>query len=72
MAGVCDICGEKTGFRNKFRCQDGAICKKCYQIVSNDFSNTITRLTLSELKKVYIQNAESLVSKQDIMRKLRH
>lgn len=57
MAGVCDICGGKTGFRNSFRCQDGTICKNCYQIVSNNYTTTITRLTLLDLKKVYIKNA---------------
>ena len=35
MAGNCDICGEKLGFR-KFHCQDGVVCKllvkysRCY------------------------------------------
>lgn len=57
MAGVCDICGGKTGFRNSFRCQDGTICKNCYRIVSNNYTATITRSTLLDLKKVYIKNA---------------
>lgn len=71
MAGICDICGGKTGFRNIFRCQDGVICKKCYQVVSNDFSHTIAKLTLVELKETYIENAKSFVSKQDVIRKLK-
>ena len=57
MAGNCDICGGKTGFRNSFHCQDGTICKNCYRIVSNNYTTTITRSTLLDLKKVYIKNA---------------
>lgn len=57
MAGTCDICGGKTGFMNTFRCQDGTICKNCYRIVSNNYTSTITKLTLLELKKNYIKNA---------------
>lgn len=60
MAGICDICGGKTGFRNSFRCQDGVICKNCYRIVSNNFSSTIAGSTLLELKKTYIRNAQPL------------
>ena len=52
MAGNCDICGEKLGFR-KFHCQDGVVCKKCYAVVSNGFTETITKKTLAELKKTY-------------------
>ena len=52
MAGNCDLCGEKLGFR-KFHCQDGVVCKKCYAIVSNGFSETIAKKTLAELKKTY-------------------
>lgn len=59
MAGVCDICGGKTGFRNTFRCQDGVICKNCYRIVSNHYSTTITRSTILDLKKIYIRNAQA-------------
>lgn len=56
MAGNCDICGEKFGFR-KFHCQDGVVCKKCYAVVSNGFTETITKKTLAELKKTYEANA---------------
>ena len=56
MAGNCDLCGEKLGFR-KFHCQDGVVCKKCYAIVSNGFSETIAKKTLAELKKTYEANA---------------
>ena len=60
MAKTCDICGGKTGFLNTFRCQDGAICKNCYKIVSGNFANTITRMTLMDLKRLYIKNAQPL------------
>ena len=56
MAGNCDICGEKLGFR-KFHCQDGVVCKKCYAVVSNGFTETITKKPLAELKKTYEANA---------------
>lgn len=56
MAGNCDICGEKLEFR-KFHCQDGVVCKKCYAVVSNGFTETITKKTLAELKKTYEANA---------------
>ena len=56
MAGSCDICGEKLGFR-KFHCQDVVVCKKCYAVVSNGFTETITKKTLAELKKTYEANA---------------
>ena len=56
MAGNCDICGEKLGFR-KFHCKDGVVCKKCYAVVSNGFTETITKKTLAELKKTYEANA---------------
>ena len=56
MDGNCDICGEKLGFR-KFHCQDGVVCKKCYAVVSNGFTETITKKTLAELKKTYEANA---------------
>lgn len=60
MAKTCDICGGKTGFMNAFRCQDGVICKNCYKIVSGNYAATITKMTLTELKKRYIQNAQPL------------
>ena len=57
---TCDICGGKRGLLHSFRCQDGVICKNCYRIVSGNFANTITDKTLSELKKIYIRNAQPL------------
>lgn len=42
MAGNCDICGEKLGFR-KFHCQDGVVCKKCYAVVSNGLQRPLQR-----------------------------
>ena len=60
MAGTCDLCGGKTGFLNRFRCQDGAVCKNCYRIVSGNYSDTIARKSLKELKRLYVQNARPL------------
>ena len=71
MAKACDICGEKTGFRNRFRCQDGVICKKCYQVVSNDFSRTIARSTVLELKKIYVDNADVFMSKEELLQRMK-
>lgn len=61
----CDICGGKIGFMNTFHCQDGAICKNCYRIVSNHYANTITGMTLVELKKAYVKNAQPLDMGED-------
>ena len=58
MGKTCDICGGKTGFRNRFRCQDGVVCKRCYRIVSGNFATTIVKTPLSELKQRYLRFAE--------------
>ena len=58
MGKICDICHEPTGFRS-FRCVDGVVCKNCYLIVSNGYTGTIAKKTLTELKKVYIKNTLS-------------
>lgn len=60
MVKTCDICGGKTGLFQTFRCQDGVICKNCYRIVSGNYATTITKMTLTELKKLYIKNAQPL------------
>ncbi|MBQ6207705.1 MAG: DUF4428 domain-containing protein [Oscillospiraceae bacterium] len=62
MKQLCDICGGTTGFRNRFRCQDGVICKNCYRIVSGVYTTTVAKLTLAELKRRYIRNTEALES----------
>lgn len=56
MSRTCDICGSKIGLK-AFHCQDGKICKRCYQIVSNNFMSTIIQKSLSELRAIYDQNA---------------
>lgn len=56
MAKSCDICGKKIGFK-AFHCLDGKLCKECYQLVSNQFTSTITGKTLAELKQLYERNA---------------
>lgn len=52
---ICDICGAVIG-RKRFRCSDGVLCKDCYQIVTNNFSDTIADKTLQDLKMTYVQN----------------
>lgn len=56
MARVCDICGNKIGLKG-FHCQDGVVCKKCYALVSNGFTETITKKTLAELRRIYQTNS---------------
>lgn len=60
MAKTCDICGAKLGLFGSFHCQDGVVCKNCYRIVSGNYAATITKMTLAELKRLYIQNAQPL------------
>jgi len=60
MVKTCDICGGKVGLFQAFRCQDGVVCKKCYQIASGNYATTITKMTLAEVKKSYIKNAQPL------------
>lgn len=59
MAGICELCGKTIGFK-AFRCTDGKICKNCYEIVSNHFTDTITKATLTELKERYEENSRPL------------
>ncbi len=65
MAGTCDICGNKTGFLNQFRCQDGILCKDCYKIVSNHYSSTIAGSSLTELKKIHARNSRPIELGED-------
>ena len=58
MEKICGICGAKTGFLNRFRCQDGEVCKCCYRIVSGNYAVTVAETPLSELKRRYIRFAE--------------
>lgn len=60
MSKTCDLCGVKTGLFGSFRCQDGVVCKQCYRIVSRQYAETISGMTLLELKKRYVQNAQPL------------
>ena len=58
MEKTCGICGGRIGFGNRFRCQDGAVCKRCYRIVSGNYATTIVKTPLSELKKRYLRFAD--------------
>lgn len=64
MAKYCDICEKSIKFKG-FRCKDGIVCKKCYEIVSNHYTDTITGKTTSELKKIYNVNAAPIEIGQD-------
>ena len=55
MGQVCGICGGKAGF-GSFRCRDGKICRKCYEVVSNQFTRTISEMSLEDLKADYERN----------------
>lgn len=59
MARTCDLCGGKIGWK-AFHCQDGAVCKRCYRMVSGNFAAPITGLTLQELKRRYVRSAQPL------------
>lgn len=54
MAKTCGICYGSTGIKG-FRCKDGILCRKCYQIVADPSSGTITGKELQELKIVYVK-----------------
>lgn len=68
MAKVCDICKDSIGIRG-FKCIDGLICRKCYQIVTDQFSGTITDKTLHDLKIIYVNR---VYQSELLMRKKRN
>lgn len=64
MAKYCDICETKIKFKG-FRCKDGIVCKKCYGIVSNHYTDIIAKKTISELKGIYSVNTQPIEIGQD-------
>lgn len=50
----CLLCEKKLGWV-KFKTADGYLCKTCYGIASLNYTRTITRMTLTDLEKVYQQ-----------------
>lgn len=54
----CLICDKKIGLF-KFKSQDGFVCKTCYQIVSQNFTQIIRDKTATDLKESYRIRVES-------------
>ncbi|BDR57719.1 DUF4428 domain-containing protein [Xylocopilactobacillus apicola] len=52
MKQDCVICGQPLGFM-KFKCRDGAVCKKCYRIVSQEYTQTIVDRDTSDLLAIF-------------------
>lgn len=50
--GNCDVCGAKLGIMGRFRCDGGYICKACYRKASRQFTETTTKKTLAEIRKL--------------------
>lgn len=41
MGRTCDVCGKELSVLNKFRYEEGFICKECYAKASRQFTETI-------------------------------
>ena len=55
---TCDICHAPLGMLKKFRYADGFICKDCYEKASNHFTETITKKSFDEIKKLCEEKKE--------------
>lgn len=64
----CLICQTPVRFI-KFKCQDGYVCKKCYEAASLNFSQTIKNKTKEDLLKI-IQLSEEAVPAFEISRRI--
>nr|WP_321292301.1 hypothetical protein [uncultured Trichococcus sp.] len=49
---TCLLCGDRLKFI-KFKCQDGHVCRTCYEKVSLQFTQTIKSKTKEELLAIY-------------------
>lgn len=58
---ICDVCGAPLGLL-KFRCEDGVVCKACYEKASEQCTGTICHQTLEEVKNRCDQRPEKQVS----------
>lgn len=56
--GTCDVCGKNLKMLNRFRYANGYICKECYKKASRQFTETITKKTLSEIQKLCQNNVD--------------
>lgn len=62
--GTCDVCGTKLGIMGRFRYAEGYICKECYQKVSLQFTQTITKKSWIEIQEL-CQNYSNIQQDQD-------
>ncbi len=49
---TCDVCKEPLRMMGKFKYADGYICKKCYKKASRQFTETIIKKSLQEIKEL--------------------
>lgn len=61
---TCDVCGTKLGMMGRFRYAEGHICKECYRKASLQFTQTITKKTLMEIREL-CQNQSGMERGQD-------
>lgn len=66
---LCLICSTPLKFI-KFKSSDGFVCKKCYEIVSLNFSQIIKHKTSEELKDLYELQNKSAHYNFEITRKI--
>lgn len=66
----CLICDRPVRFF-KFKCQNGCVCKKCYEVVSLNFTQIITDKNEAELLRIYTAaQAEEHQAAFDITRRI--
>lgn len=56
MKKTCDQCGKELGLI-KFRYSEGYICKTCYKIASQNFTDTVREKTLDEISIIMEQTS---------------
>lgn len=59
---ICDICGEKAGL-NRFKTQDGWICRKCFKKCGFNLNSPIMQFSTERIKSILyndIKNEEEL------------
>lgn len=60
----CLVCGRKLRII-KFRTLDGFLCKKCYQVVSFNYTRTVTRVSHQEISKIFEESRKNTNPKID-------
>lgn len=56
----CDVCKKPLGLLGKFRYAEGYICKECYKKASRQFTETIIRKNLAEIKSLCGQERDEV------------